>query len=252
MNDIELEPSETGNLIHDMFYSEKLTTPEQEILAARIDMYALLADMFRYPDLLARSFVRSGEYKEQVLRLARQLPFEINLGDEEEALLEYASSLTDDDVEAEFIRLFEAGPGNPPCPLIEGFHMGKEDGRLAIFKDLILFYNHFGLSYAEGASEERPDHLCYELEFIHYLAFLELKALQNGRETHGLRRAQKDFIGRHPAKWTGNLVSRMAEIVDGLREGVNRDVIEFYRNLIVLTDRFVTADGAYLKKLTEN
>lgn len=236
----------------DEFFSLELDGEEQIALSARIDMYALLADIFRYPDTMTRRYVRKGEFKSNFLRIGCSLPFELSLDDEEIKNLEYAQDLKDEDVEIEYIRLFEAGPGNPPCPLVEGIHSKKENGRKSIFKDLILFYNHFGLSYAEGNCEDRADHLIYELEFLHYLAFLELSALQNGRDAMPLRIAQRDFLERHPARWTGMIVDRVKEIEAGLKEGVNREVIAFYRNAIVITDRFVATEYEYMKQLTEN
>ena len=249
----EINTSKTNNDdVEEFFFSENLESPEQLALAARIDMYAMLADMYRYPDVLTRVFVSSGEFKFHVLRILENLPYEVSLSAEELELLTYPDGVLDDDVEAEYIRLFEAGPGNPPCPLVEGIHMDKEDGRRTIFKDLILFYNHFGLSYAEGNGEDQPDHITYELEFLHYLAFLELRALQKNMSPAPLQQAQFDFLTRHPAKWTEQLSQRMKDIEDDLREGVNRGVVRFYRNVTALTHRCVTLDLNYLSRKIES
>lgn len=235
---------------HDLpafFVSGRLATDEQVAISSRADMYAILCDIYRYPDPLARHYIRNGKFKDNLLQIIAKLPYLFFLDDREVKCLDYPQDLKDEDIEIEFIRLFEAGPGNPPCPLVEGLHLKKEDGRKSIFRDLILFYNHFGLSYAEGNTEDRPDHLVYELEFLHYLSFLELTAVQKGRDTTPLRLAQVDFLERHPAKWTGLIAERIKAIEAGLKEGVNRDVIAFYRNVILLTDRFVKCDLDYLK-----
>ncbi|MBU1170113.1 MAG: molecular chaperone TorD family protein [Proteobacteria bacterium] len=252
MTTLETQVKEANPEDLDLFYSKELESQEELSLAARIDMYAIMADVYRYPDAMTRLYVRQGEFKSHVLRIVGNLPYVLKMDDDEIQGLTYPDNLKDEDVEVEYIRVFEAGPGTPPCPLVEGIHMGKEDGRISIFKDLILFYNNFGLSYAEGNSEDRPDHIAYELEFLHYLAFLELKALQTGKDPQPLRRAQKEFLERHPAKWTGILVNRIKTIEADLREGVNSDVVGFYRNIMVLTDRFVTDDFNYLEGLTEN
>ncbi len=235
---------------HDLpafFVSGQLATDEQVFISSRADMYAILCDIYRYPDPLSRHYIRSGEFKDNLLRIIGKLPYVFFLNDQELKGLDYPKDLKDEDIEIEFIRLFEAGPGNPPCPMLEGLHLKKEQSRKSIFRDLILFYNHFGLSYAEGNKEDRPDHLIYELEFLHYLAFLELTAVQKGRDTTPLRQAQIDFLERHPAKWTGLIAQRVKAIEAGLKEGVNKDVIAFYRNIILLTDRFVEYDLDYLK-----
>jgi len=235
---------------HDLpafFVSGQLATDEQVSISSRADMYAILCDIYRYPDPLSRCYLRNGEFKDNFIQIKGKLPYRFILSDQEVKILDYPRELKDEEIEIEFIRLFEAGPGNPPCPMVEGLHLKKENGRKSIFRDLILFYNHFGLSYAEGNSEDRPDHLIYELEFLHYLSFLELTAVQKGRDATPLRRAQVDFLERHPAKWTGLIAQRVQAIEAGLREGVNREVIAFYRNVIVLTDRFVKCDLDYLK-----
>jgi DMSO reductase family type II enzyme chaperone len=231
----------------EFFSSAQLTTDEQFSISSRADMYAILADIFRYPDDLARQYIIKGDFKTHLLRIAEKLPYEFDMSDEQIDALGYPQDFEDKEIEVEFIRLFEAGPGNPPCPLQEGLHLKKEAGRKTIFKDLILFYNHFGLSYAEGNSEDRADHLIYELEFMHYLSFLELTAIQKERDTAPLRHAQIDFLERHPAKWTGLLADRIKAIEAGLRKDVNRKVVAFYRNVILFTDRFVQSDLDYLK-----
>lgn len=252
MTTIDTQSNVTESEDIDVFVSDKIETPEEVALASRIDMYAILADAYRYPDELTRAYVRNGEFRSHLIRIMGGLPYVVELSDEEQELLVYSNESSDDDVEAEFIRLFEAGPGTPPCPLVEGLHLGKEDGRISIFKDLILFYNNFGLSYAEGSSAETPDHITYELEFLHYMAFLELKAHQKGNDVLPLQKAQKEFIERHPAKWIGIMADQVKSLEADLRDGINKGSVAFYRNVMVLTDRFIKHDLNYLTKLIEN
>lgn len=252
MNENIVQADATQQIPPDFFFSQDLATDEQVGLSARTDMYALLCDAYRYPDAQTRSYFRKGEFRDHVVRIAGNLPYPFALETKEITGLTFSDDFKNKEIEVEYIRLFEAGPGTPPCPLVEGKHLSKESGRKTIFKDLILFYNHFGLSYAEGNSEDRPDHLIYELEFLHYLAFLELTAVQKGRDTTPLRRAQIDFLERHPAQWTGLIADRVTEIEAGLREGVNKAVVSFYRNLILITDHFVKCDLDHLKSFSIN
>lgn len=249
MNENIVETDAARQVPPDFFTSGDLTTDEQFGLSARIDMYAILCDAYRYPDAMTRLYFCRSEFRDHLVRIAGNLPYPFAMDADNITGLAFPDNLKNDDIEIEYIRLFEAGPGTPPCPLIEGKYLSKENGRKSIFKDLILFYNHFGLSYAEGSSEDRPDHLIYELEFLHYLTFLELTAIQKGRSPAPLRHAQIDFIERHPAKWIGLIADRIKEIEAGLREGVNRDVVSFYRDLILLTDRFVKCDADHLQSL---
>lgn len=218
---------------------------EKELgLANRSLMYSLFADVFRYPNKEFREQVRNGELSSTLSSIAEALPYPYDLSDDEKKRLRFPDSLSDEDIEVEFIRLFEAGPGNPPCALVEGLY---RDGRRTVLKDLIVFYNHFGLSYEEGSREDRPDHASYEMEFLHYLTFLNLRAMQLEKSQDSYILAQKDFLEKHPVQWVGKMKDQVTLVFNGLKEGVNREVILFYKNLICLMARFVEADYGYVK-----
>lgn len=232
-------------VVSDAFQTGPLKSDQEIQAAARSNMYALMADVFRYPDEAFRNFVRKGELAEGLADIVSKLPFECAVSDQEKKALTFPETLSDNDVEAEFIRLFESGPGTPPCPLIEGQY-NKESNRRSIFEDLIRFYNNFGLSYQEGPQDDRPDHVSFELEFMHYLAFLALKAMQENKKAHVYLMAQKDFLAHHLAKWISGLVEQIKGIV---REIATPDaVVLFYSALINILDHFITADFAYLKR----
>lgn len=110
------------------------------------------------------------------------------------------------DYEAEYLRLFEVGIPQAPCPLYESAY-GQVDRR-AVMEELTRFYNYFGLSLGQKA-KEMPDHLRVELEFLHYLTYLEAQALEEGQSTAGLRRAQRDLYKRHLDAWTPRLWARL-------------------------------------------
>ena len=175
-----------------------------------------------------------------------ELPYPFSLEEGERKGLTLSGSVQEEDVEVEFVRLFESGPGGPPCPLVEG--AWKED-RKVVLKELILFYNHFGLSYAEGAQDERPDHICLEMEFLHYLTFKEVQALQTGADPSSYRRAQRDFLERHPLVWMEKVSDRLEKIHDRLPEDACREAIVFYRELVKLTCRFLGEERSYLQTL---
>lgn len=235
---------QNGDVFSEVFQTDTLKTEGEKQTAGRSNMYALMADVFRYPDKAFRNFARNGELVDGLIDITSSLPYGDILTDKEKETLIFPESLSDDDIEAEFIRLFEAGPGDPPCPLIEGKY-NKEANRRAIFEDLIRFYNNFGLSYKEGSQDDRPDHISYELEFMHYLAFLTLRAMQENKETKGYLLAQKDFLEHHTAKWALKLAERMKNIVKEIDEP--DAAIQFYVDLFNILDRFIAADFAYLK-----
>ena len=81
-----------------------------------------------------------------------------------------------------------------------------------------------------------PDQLCTELEFLHFLAFKEVEALQAGGDTGSLRRASRDFLLRHPARWLPKACAKLDKI----------DAPPLWRALVGLTSACCNADAAYL------
>ena len=212
--------------------------------AFRSRAYSLLAEAFRYPDEAMRKQAREGDFRKALETLLTELPYPFALSDSEKNALRLPEHMTDEDFEVEFVRLFESGPGGPPCPLVEGSY--TEDRRV-VLKELILFYNHFGLSYEQGAQDERPDHLCLEMEFLHYLTFKEVHAIQAGADPAGYRRAQRDFLERHPCVWMEKISERLDRIWERLDEDACAEAVRFYRSLVKLVNRFVEEDLRYLQ-----
>lgn len=69
--------------------------------------------------------------------------------------------------------------------------------------DLAAFYRAFGLEVCEDA-DERPDHLCFELEFMTVLTAKEAYALDRrlaGDEWAICRDAQRQFLREHLGRW---------------------------------------------------
>jgi len=128
--------------------------------------------------------------------------------------------------------LFEVGPGQPPCPLYEGSHRG---GRMKIMEELVRFYEHFGLQPGPG---DQPDHLCAELEFMHYLTFKEAAALSRRGPAEAFRLAQRDFLERRLCRWLPRLRLRLEAL----------EPPPFYRALAGVAEAFAAADLAALKR----
>lgn len=172
-----------------------LRTGDELASAARSSLYRCLATAFSFPTPdLCQAFA-SGDLLDELLAAAPALPFPLPTADG----LRADPVLADEELQQEYIRLFEVGPGRPPCPLYEGFH---RRGRMKIMEELVRFYEHFGLRPEAG---DLPDHLCAELEFMHYLAFKEAAALHTGGEHLPYRLAQRDFLRRHLNRWLPGL-----------------------------------------------
>lgn len=170
--------------------------------AARSSLYHCLAAGFSFPTSELSEAFASGRFLDELLATAAALPFPLPVDDG----LRGDPALAHDELEQEYIRLFEVGPGRPPCPLYEGLHRG---GRMKNLEELVRFYEHFGLR-AEGG--DLPDHLCAELEFMHYLAFKEAAASHAGADSRPYRLAQRDFLRRHLNRWLSRLRLRLEQL----------------------------------------
>ncbi len=226
--------------------SYEILTPAESFASSRTRIYSLMAESFRYPDASFRKQIINDDFKKAFTKLFGNLPYAFDWTQEELYGIQQIAVSGDLDMEVEFIRMFESGPGNPPLPLLEGLYY-KE--RRTVFKELILFYNHFGLSYDQGALTDRPDHICYELEFLHYLTFKELLAIQETTDETPYIRAQHDFLKRHLLNWVGLLVDKMHQMENALPDAADASlsVFWFYRALIHMTWRLLNADFHYIQ-----
>ncbi len=205
---------------------EGLTTQEELAAAARSAIYRLLEEAFAFPTPELGEAVASGRFMEDLLAAAAELPFPISADG-----MEADPSLTFEQIEGEYIRLFDVGPGRPPCPLYEGSH--RRD-RPKIMEELVRFYEHFGLRHEKG---DLPDHLCAELEFMHYLAFKQAAALRAGTDSESYRLAQRDFLSRRLNRWLPKLRLRLEQL----------DPPRFYISLARLAEEMCHLDAGSLK-----
>ncbi len=206
---------------------------EEELAAgARSVVYRLLADGFAFPSLTLVESVASAEFLRDVTSVGEHLPFALPLdGDARAAFADL--SLTYEELQQEYIRVFEVGAVRPLCPLYEGAHRA---GRMKIMEELVRFYEHFGL---RPHPADRPDHLCAQLEFMHYLSFKQAAAISSQGEAGGLALAQRDFLARHLCLWLPRLCKRL-ESCDG--------VPAFYRSLARFAEDVCRLDLAWLKE----
>jgi DMSO reductase family type II enzyme chaperone len=209
---------------------EGLRTQEELAAATRSSIYRRLAEAFAFPSAALVEAVTSGSLLAELQSEATALAFDLPLDEEAQAALA-DPAVSHDELQQQYIRLFEVGPGRPPCPLYEGSH---RTGRMKIMEELVRFYEHFGLRAEAG---DQPDHLCCQLEFMHYLAFKEAAALSNAGPTAAFVLAQRDFLSRHLCLWLPRLRARL--------EG--QEPPPFYRSLARLAEAFVAGDVTELK-----
>lgn len=181
-----------------------LSSPAQAAAAARSTVYLGLATALSFPSPALVEAAASGRFLAGLETALPSLPFTFAIDPAERQALS-DPSLAFEEVQAEYIRLFEVGPGRPPCPLYEGYH---RSGRMKLMEETVRFYEHFGLRPNPG---DQPDHLCAQLEFMHYLSFKEAANMAAGRPTAGLAAAQRDFLARHLCRWLPCLRARAEE-----------------------------------------
>ncbi len=179
-----------------------LRTEDELAAAARSSLYHWLAAALSFPTPELSEAFASGRLWDELEETASALPFQLPADDG----LGADPTLGHEEMEQQYIRLFDVGPGRPPCPLYEGSH---RRGRQEIMEDLVRFYEHFGLRHQEG---DLPDHLCAELEFMHYLAFKQAAALHAGADCEAYRLAQRDCLSRHLNRWLPRLRARLEQL----------------------------------------
>lgn len=170
--------------------------------------YGFLAAIFEYPEGELASLVRFGTIAEQAKQIFCPLYPELLLEIDWAGLRDAGEA---DALAIEYTRLFDvvSGAGGALCPLYGAdYHEGM---RLKLLEELVRFYNFFGLT-AEGApANERPDHLSAELDFMHFLCIQEAQSLSLDDYAEDYRRAQADFLVRHPGLWAAQLRARLIE-----------------------------------------
>ncbi len=199
--------------------------------AARSTLYQYLASWLSFPWQDFHEFARSGEMIPAARSVIAHLPYSLEGVDRLWPELEKVDE-DYDEFQSAYVGLFDVGMGGPPVPLYGGVWGGD---RQRVMEEALRFYRYFGLTIS---SKERdlPDHLTAELEFLHFLTFKEVEALRNGEDPGSLRRAARDFLARHPARWLPKAVAKLAKI----------DAHPFWRAMIELADTYCRADMTYL------
>ncbi len=208
---------------------ETVETVEGGHAVARSLAYSVFARMFAYPDGEQNEVIRSGA----LAALLREALVALDPAVEEEGNWDALRDAGgEDDLPVEFTRLFDVGTGAPPCPLHGGLYIGD---RMKTMEEAVRFYNYFGLTLSESP-RELPDHLTTQLEFLHFLAFREAQALEAGTDPGSWRRAERDFVARHPGRWVPDLRKRLEK----------QEPMPFFRELVARLASFLEAEASHL------
>lgn len=201
----------------------------------RSHLYKLLSLGFRYPTQEIFQTFQNGEFLAGLWDSISLLPHIKFLKAEQAEQGKQAQNslkkITFEDFAAIGISAFDAGIPEPPCPPYEGFYLNRS--RTSIMLDITEFYRYFGLAMSRrDGKRELPDHLCAELEFLHFLVFKESQARidEDAEFLGGYLLAQKDFLRRHPAQWVPKFCDLLCSRAD----------IPFYHLLARIAVTFIT------------
>jgi len=169
--------------------------PDNET-TARTGVYQLLARLISIPDRDIHAGAVAGTWGKELADAGHLLSFPFDFGG-----ASVDASVSPEDFQAEFLRIFEVGQGaGPAAPIYGGLYGGDRMQRL---EEVVRFYEYFGLS--TSAEDPRPaDHLATELEFMKYLTYKEAVSSSPRLQT-SYRRAQHDFLDRQLNNWTPRL-----------------------------------------------
>lgn len=180
---------------------KEMELPDNDI-TARTGVYQLLARMVSIPDEDAYTAALGGEWGERLTDAAKLLGFSFTFGN---AAIE--PTVSREDFQAEFLRVFEVGAGSGPPASLFGGAYGSE--RMQKLEEVVRFYEYFGLT--TSPEDPRPaDHLATELEFMKYLTYKEAVS-PSPRLRTSYRRAQQDFLERQLVGWLPKLATKTRE-----------------------------------------
>lgn len=200
----------------------------QQLIAnerARGDCFKLLAASFYQPQ--KETFLREGLFGNLSQLLKKACPDAAAFSRKmERAVLTYSN----DDLLVDYAKLF-VGPYELIAPPYGSVYLDKSrkvmgDSTIEVIK----MYREEGLSIDENF-RELPDHIAVELEFMYYLIFKEIAALENSdnKQADHYIEAQKRFHQMFLAPW-------VRQFCDKITEGTDN---EFYTALAKCLSAFV-------------
>ncbi len=164
---------------------------------SRSDCYKLLAACFYQPQ--KEIFLEEGLFENLSLLLKQTCPdavvFSEKMGN---AILNYSN----EDLLVDYARLF-VGPNELIAPPYGSIYL---DGKRRVMGDstmeVVEIYKNKGLAIDENF-KEMPDHIAVELEFMYYLIFREIEALEKSETDKALDfiKTQELFLDKFLARW---------------------------------------------------
>ena len=196
---------------------------------ARADGFRLLSACFYQPE--KDVFLKEGIFKNLASLLQQVSPdASVFVGEMEKSFSRYSEK----ELNVDYAKLF-VGPNDLLAPPYGSVYL---DGGRRVMGDstmeVIKVYEEQGL-VMDRDFKNLPDHITVELEFIYYLIFKEIEALERS-DMHGAYefiKEQKFFLDRFLKSWIGPFCDKM-------KEGA---MSEFYRSLADCVCTFIRNAG---------
>ena len=196
----------------------------------RSEIYKLLAECYYPPvETLPEKIKQLGEKFKLVDHQ------NINWGNKEILKTDSIEKLT-----VEHARLF-VGPYSLEAPPYGSVYMESERRIMGnSTMDVIKRYQQSGLAMAEDF-KDAPDHIAAELEFMHFLIYKEIEAINHGDagQVYTCLLNQQSFLADHLGAWVSEFVGK---VVDNAKT-------TFYQNLARATDTFIKDDYRTISSL---
>jgi TorA maturation chaperone TorD len=199
---------------------------------ARCDAYKYLAACYYLPNGELTTMLKGLEHQLGVLGF-EALSYATLMRNEFESLKDL------EELKIDFARLF-VGPYSLLAPPYGSIYLERERkimGNSTLY--LLETYRNAGVDLSDNF-RDAPDHIAAELEFMYFLVFKEVEALENSdiERTFGFLEKQRAFLREHLGAW----VFDFAESIEEKAED------DFYKNLARATKAFVKQELDYLEE----
>jgi|Deesub1362A_J573_1020465.scaffolds.fasta_scaffold00005_296 TorA maturation chaperone TorD len=209
----------------------------REVLETRAHLYSFLSRVFleeppreMIKDIVSGNFpipYSLGSLNEELEKGIKMLgDFIENAEKNEDALL--------DQLTCEYTDLF-IGPSRD---IILPYESGYTKMAEKTIPDVKKMYKKAGIMKSNEV-HEREDHIALELEYMSYLCWKELEALDKGDTALELLEIQKDFMEKHLTNWTPNFCNDILKSKKAI----------FYKSIALITKGFLDFDKNLIEEL---
>lgn len=204
--------------------------------------YKKLSLLYTYPENGAYKQLRKEKQEIEKIFIEIAAEYDIALQDDIDILTSSLDTLSLQDIQIEYVRLFDY---RPKCLIVESANIYRRDKfsdpeSAAQVQDAVEdFYGKYGLNTGCWFKQP-PDHILVELEFMHYLTHQEGVCLEGeSDEVKNYLRGEKEFLSEHLLNWG-------VDFCDCLKDST---CLPLYSSLAVLTKSLLLSEARYLQKL---